>query len=319
MTMLFRSPKEALWSARIPNQNSKRSFTHVLTPFPMPAELLESKSGVREIFWSHFQLLKQVFLANFGSWGDTRVTPEDKRPQLASFIPPFLPSEEKRARPPGFFRACSGEVPFIITALYRVFNLRSRASVYVIRTQITTTPSANHQAGVLSFTKQRTALSLISGSRSRGDHSRGGLSSGHIRGGHRSRSRPSSQPAPRAAHQKQGWRGLQLRPLAQAPAVLTQGGGSTTFPSWLRGNSTQRLSSRPSSQPAPRAAHQKQGLRYMPLGSPRALSGATCFWGARTPSRELGAAAEAGCCCGSRRVYRDLLREGSCVHRPNGR
>jgi hypothetical protein len=28
-----------------------------------------AKTGVREIFWSHFQLLKQVFLANFGSGG----------------------------------------------------------------------------------------------------------------------------------------------------------------------------------------------------------------------------------------------------------
>jgi hypothetical protein len=28
-----------------------------------------AKTGVREIFWSHYQLLKQVFLANFGSGG----------------------------------------------------------------------------------------------------------------------------------------------------------------------------------------------------------------------------------------------------------
>ena len=42
---------------------------HVLSPFPMSLAYLESKPGVTGIFWSNFQLLKQVLLSNFGSWG----------------------------------------------------------------------------------------------------------------------------------------------------------------------------------------------------------------------------------------------------------
>ena len=69
MTWLFCSPREAFEVHAYPNKKVGVTFKHDLSPFPMCAVYLESKLGVREIFWSHFQLLKQVFLAHFGSWG----------------------------------------------------------------------------------------------------------------------------------------------------------------------------------------------------------------------------------------------------------
>ena len=53
-----------------PHKKVGVTFEHDLSPFLMSAVYLESKLGVREIFWSNFQLLKQVFLSNFGSQGD---------------------------------------------------------------------------------------------------------------------------------------------------------------------------------------------------------------------------------------------------------
>ena len=53
-----------------PNKKAGVTSEHILSPFLMSAVYLESKLGVREIFWENFQLLKQVFLSNFGSQGD---------------------------------------------------------------------------------------------------------------------------------------------------------------------------------------------------------------------------------------------------------
>ena len=64
----FFAARQRLFEAHAyPSKIVSAVFTHVSSPFSMSAEHLESKIGVREIFWSHFQLLKQFFLSICGS------------------------------------------------------------------------------------------------------------------------------------------------------------------------------------------------------------------------------------------------------------